>query len=266
MKRTNTILLITFFVINIFPQGKYEIKQSVKDFFDLASKKVIKEGRLTKYAAEPSEEEIKNITRSYYNAIAEDPVGFEAEMKKEFKEYNDLYFKGGKLGIKPGVKIRIMKETMSKKYGKNFVKIIGVPYYLKIKINSIDQEKFHSYVDPRLEGRQVNLRCTVEEVIKGKNKFSKGDSITISYLIDWSANYIQKIEIGKEYFAAIRIWGVHNPFSPQYTFRYVSDSNVGVYPVENGFIKLPEDYFINKLEMDWNQFKEYFQDKFMDIN
>lgn len=151
MKRTNTILLITFFVINIFPQGKYEIKQSVKDFFDLASEKVIKEGRLTKYAAEPSEEEIKNITLLYYNAIAEDPVGFKAEMKKEFKEYNDLYFKEGKLGIKPGVKIRIMKETMSKKYGKNFVKIIGVPYYLKIKINSMDQEKFHSYVDPPLE-------------------------------------------------------------------------------------------------------------------
>jgi hypothetical protein len=249
----------------IFPQKKYTVSEDVNNFFNLLEASIQKENGQIQYKGISNDAEIKRITELYYQAITGDPIGFKLTLKKKFNRYENLRKENTNL-LKPGVQLRLLEEVMSEKYGSNFINIISVPYYLKIKVDSISNVTYHSYEDSELTAGQTVFICKIEDVIKGKNSFRTGDKISINYLSHWRGYYGSIMKVGKEYFVAVRIWRLDASNNPEYTFRYWNNQNVGAYPIDDNSIQFPNDFFGVSGKQNWEEFKDNFQSQYMKIN
>lgn len=210
--------------------------------------------------------EANKIARLYYNAIANDPLGFNRFTLMKFKEWEKRR-KAGSLtlhDIKPGIKVRRLKEVISSYYGETFTKVISIPYYLRIKIIDIKHE-FYKSKKLNMNFPKIVLSVEVQEVIKGSKMFKKGEKININILSNWINSKHEFFKIESNYFVPIKLWNCSNYIKKKFSLDFLNLNSDSIYPIDKkNVIKNISDFFLDKTKyMNWDEFKEKFVKRFV---
>ena len=268
MKITKIIILIILIRANCFPQT--QPKKSVMDFIKTVENYTKDYNRNNEKelfkSKNYSKEEALSLAKQYYKAKVEDPVGYRIYWDQRYREFEDYYkknmynknFDHTQLG--PAKKVGIVFKIISSYYGKAFTQIIGIPWYLKIHVIDIKRGKFKSSIG--VIGKNY-LVAKIEEVIKGKNFFSEGDTVEINYLGDWLRDANKRYEKSKTYFVGLREWNCYNGNCTEIALYLFPDEDDGVYPIKNGRVIAPGNYFGIEDNLQWSEFKSEFVKKYI---
>lgn len=210
-----------------------------------------------------SDAELEDAMRKMYFAIADDPIGYKKYIIDRHNEW-DKCIKEKKIDVTSprfGMTIGMLENNIAKRYSQNFIELIKVPYFLKVKLNNKSNKIFQDVVPIA----QTVLTGEIEEVIKGKKRFKTGDFISISYLETWRTgqNCINDFETGQSYFIPIIPVSLENSDYGDLGIKSLNDNNCSTYLILNDFIKTPGNYFGIAEESTWNEFKKNFIEKYI---
>lgn len=266
------ILLVTIFIFYTYSQisaqkeniPMQEITQSVKDFFELVNLYAEKYKNNYESAKALTREEIKIWAKKYYKAKAEDPVGFNNYIHIETEKLRNKLSKNKDSAheTRPGVKVGIIKRIIALHYGDQFAEAIDVPYFLKAKVLDITQGKFEGNIEKIIMPKTI-LKIEVQEIIKGKGQFKENDTLEVNFLSDWMRGSSKTFTIGQIYFLPIRPWNCYEGICRELALNQFPDNNFGIYPIENNFIKIDNDYFLLGKKVEWNAFKKEFINRYL---
>ncbi len=243
-----------------FAQQKDSVSEPVKNYWNLMDNFSLRYRNKNEISKTYSGDEIDTLTKKYFKAITEDPIGVKIKRDKDFQKWSSS---GNPKEIKPAVKLRMMREIIANKYGTNFAEIISVPYYLKVKIVGDSGSVYISPENNReLRVGQANYFGIIEDVIKGNNFFKVNQKITISFLSFWVAESKRTFEVGKSYFIPLTPWDSYHNYS-KLTIDILPDNNFANYPIQNGEISTPGNFFGIGSSTNWETFRNYFINKFI---
>ncbi len=219
-----------------------------------------------------SDKEIDTLTKEYYRAINNDPVGMKLKLGIEFQKWDSVARKihGLPKELKPGVKLRMTREIIGSKYGENFANIISVPFYLEVEIIGDSSSIYEGLINSRrgysqrniIRKGQANLFAIVKEVIKGNKFFKSGQKIIISYLSFWIAEGRKTFEKGKTYFIPLKPWD--SPYShSKLTIDILPDKAFAIYPIIDNKILTPGNYFGIGDSTNWSEFNKEFTKRYI---
>ncbi len=238
----------------ITSQDKQNYPEAVMDFMkkvERYSKAKLQNGKLP---VSFKEEDTETLLRSYYHAIATDYVKY-----MQFTKNKNILSKKNKEDVKFGYFIKLIKEQITAKYSERFLKIISYPNYIKGKIISKNEGP---WIDPSngAQYTEIIYSVLIEEVIKGRN-LKEGDRVEISVI---NLGGIAEFGIEKSYFInLLPITDTIKKGAPKYTTTIFDDGNKGNYPIIDGKVYTPNNFFgIGELT-DWKSFKQKFEESYI---
>jgi hypothetical protein len=259
------IILILFlaYCMNIFPQTKEEYSPKVEEFMNIV------EGywQNLKNLNHPlpadefliSDEDLDDVLKKMYAAIEDDPIGYTNYLARKYhewgKEIKEKKLDANKLttGNIEGLFCRKIEE----KYSRKFLTLIKTPYFLRVKVTDKSPGVYTTK-----EGSSYDkfiVKGKVEEIIKGEKRFDEGDVISFMYLK--TTTCFRNYEIGKSYFVPFRVSTLEISNYEGLSLQWFDCT--GSYLIENETIKIPENYFEIAEEINWDEFKEQFIDKYI---
>lgn len=263
------VLSFIFLIIsnnNVFAQQD-SVAQTTKDYWKLVYENDSNNNGLAKKL---SDTEIHAIAKIFYDAYSNDPAGFQRYFLNEHNKWGDSLKKGYPIkNRRPGTLSGNAERIIAAKYGSKFVDIICAPYYLKVKIIN-DSSSWFTIME-NSKTRQMNLICSVEEIIKGEKSLHIGQEITVSFLINWMVDDFESalppkgehaFMPGQSYFIPIKIWGQDENFS-KLALNCYSDTYFPIYPIKDGIISTPGDFFGIGENTNWETFKKAFVQKYI---
>lgn len=274
MKPKQFIPIVIFIMLIVVQLNSFaqqdSISEPVKDYWQIMNRYSLRYNGKDDFIKSYSGNEIDTLTKKYYKAICENPVGFKVRIENEYNKYDSLA--RSKHGLPYGFipQVGLMKEVISSKYGKNFTEIISVPYYLRVKIVGDSGSIYEGPINSKIKNNphnifrtsQGNLFAVIEDVIKGNKFFKIGQKITISYLTFWIAKGGKFFEKGKTYFIPLKPWDSFHAYS-KLTIDILPDKDYAIYPIENDIISTPNNYFGIGKTTYWKVFKKAFQGKYI---
>ncbi len=281
MKIFNIIIIVLINCYSIaFPQfyTEQEISPSVTEFMNLAeetAKYYDGEHGLQKSF---NDEELKHITKLYFKIYNEDPVGLSKYIHIKHKEWEQKLKESDKTIMqysRPGFTEGILKKQIRKKYGGKFTEIISTPAFIRGKVISIGSQVRKADVREPYDNlgiiAQIDLTVYIEEVLKGEKFFKKGETITISYSLDWLSG--DSYQVNKSYLFPLRPWLSLREYKGEVTLQwlfYKGENYIPfegeieeVYPIENESVFSKEDFFDTGERTPWETFKEHFRNTYM---
>lgn len=206
---------------------------------------------------------IRAIMLDYYKVQYENPIGYKKSIKEKFDIW-EIHNKGksrSERELKPGVKIGRFKRFLAKKYGAEFVEIIGVPYFIKGKIVGIDMDNYFSEPDD-LNYPKTILKIRIDDVLKGKSIFSIGQIIEISILNFWYESFPDFYKVEGDYFFPVKPWNCNDLGCSEYTISFLPNTNFSVFPIKNNIISNVEFFDIEPI-LNWDNFRANFIKKYV---
>jgi hypothetical protein len=261
--RSRIITLVLIFLAsntNIFSQYKNEYSNEVKDFMNLVEnywQKLDNMPNVSDFYL--TQKETGDILEKLYKAIEDDPDGYVNYIVRRNREQANDFKKNIVDASKPtiGNIIGLIQLKIAEIYSKQYVALITTPYFLRIKIMNKSASEYKD-----LEGRthdQTNINGDIEEIVKGENKFMKGENVSFMYLN--SKNCCRTFEIGKTYFVPLTVSTLENSNYEGLTTQWFDCNHT--YVIENETIRIPGDYFQVGEEINWQIFKERFTKKYL---
>jgi len=250
--------------MNIFPQTKKEYSPKVEEFMNIV------EGywqnlKNLNHPLPPddfiiSDEELDDVIKKMYAAIEDDPEGYTNYLHREYREWlrdvKEKKLDGNKLTL--GNIEGVIKMKIKKKYSYNFLTLITTPYFLRVRITDKSPDV---YIDTQGGSHDIFvLRGKIEEILKGRKRFNEGEYISFMHgnnLTKCLRNY----EIGQSYFVPFTVSTLENSNYEGLIKQWFVCK--GDYLVEKETIKIPENYFEIAEEINWDEFKEQFIDKYI---
>ena len=257
--------MMIFFSKTIIYAQQDSTSQSVSKYWnkvDQISTTYVKGAGITKKF---SDEEIDSLTHVFYHAISDDPVGYRISKDNERDSLDNILKENHYNSnlIAPRVNsLSTIYDLIKKKYGKNFCEILQCPYFLRVKLIRDSLSEFIPNTPRSFRTPQENLICKVEDVIKGGKFFKIGQEIRISFLLFWMSDAKTAFKVGKSYFIPLRPWGYKELYK-KLTLYILSDNNFAIYPIDNGIISTPGNYFGIGETANWETFKNDFIKKYI---
>lgn len=205
---------------------------------------------------------IDRIARLYYKTFDEDPIGYNIYLEKMYSLWKSHPYVPH---TKPGVKINQLRKKIAQKFSIPFTEIIGTPAFIRCKyLNNTS-----SYINDGILNSNFNF--IIEDVLKGSKFFNVNDSITIKMVGDVESP-CPVFEENKSYLIPVGTLtgfsqGIFNIIFRSLEFEY-DVLRMGKPPttflIEKEIIQKCEYFGFS--EMEWNQFKEFFKEKYLIFN
>lgn len=267
------LLLIIFYnILNNSYSQQGNISKTVNEYWETVDNYLLRYNSKNDFTKNYSSSEIDTLTKKYYMAMGDDPIGYYIKLGVENAKWDSIASKNHRLPVelKPATKLFLMKKIISKKYGDSFTEIISTPYYLRVKIIGDSGSIYVGLINSKIKNNpdnifrtsQGNLIAVVEDIVKGDKFFKVGETITISFLTFWIADGGMFFEKGKTYFIPLRPWDSDNNYS-KLTISILPDKNYAIYPIENGVVSTPRNYFKINDKTNWEDFKQAFQKNYI---
>ena len=222
---------------------------SFKDFDD--SSNLLIDGSLL--------EKIKNLM---FFAYAQVPIEFQLKRKTLMEEWRA----NGHKGLSPIDKIDGITIQIAKKYGWDYVEFMKPTYFMKVLVKYIIASKYKLGDRGRrkdLGVGQVNVHCVIKDILKGKEHYSIGDTITISYLPIWfqEDGKFPEFKIGNEYVLPLDIWDR----DPLNSLKLSLQGLHTFFGIKNETVYTPllESFWQTGKPKSWIEFKENFIGKYI---
>jgi len=267
MKRMIIFWFVIFLLIGTIPyyaQQRDNYSKSVLDFIDILYDQSIFEETAYGLKYTFNRELSEDILQKYYKVKAEDPIGLFNYITEEYEVIINRTIASGKNSTEKRTPFRKreLKEELSKIYGENFMEIIDVPYFLRIKVIQKSKSIYVSPGPPESKYGTFEMKVLIEDVLKGEIQFTKGSIISIEYLSQWLGESSKQFQVDKSYFIPLRPWMGTKGFLG-WTLNFLPDNNFAIYEIENEVVKTPENYFDIETETNWADFKKLFTKKYI---
>ncbi|MDR3594596.1 hypothetical protein, partial [Clostridium sp.] len=217
-------------------EEKYNIIQSVQDSLII------------------SKTELDSIIMKMYNAIADDPEGYENYITKRNIEHQDKVKSKLMNSTHPNFSVTLgfIERKIEEEYSRTFLRLIEIPYYLKVNIISRSMIKHKSPLDGRTRD-VVTITGKIEEIIKGNKKFKIGDIISFKYFNHLADMRHGGFEKGHSYFVPLdKTNSDYTDLKGNYVLKFLDDN--ASYLIENNIINTEENYFMIADKTDWDNF------------
>ncbi len=263
MKFIKIILISIFsfvFITNIAAQEIQKNKEIVDSFFELVKKITPANQNEVIKIKEPDLEKAKKLL---FEAYAYAPIEFNKQLHKWTEEWRNTGIKGIKhpVGIKPSARLKKVKEKLAEKYGWEYVRFLETPYFMKVKITDIKYSTYAFKIRDR-QFQQINLKAKILDVIKGREFYSIGDTITISYLPFWFIESPQpNFEINQIYAIPLKHWSYQKNTGYNKLMLKLNGLHT-LYKIENNIVYSPLIFEKSPLKS-WDIFKQEFKRKFL---
>jgi len=264
MKKNFITYIIIFISIQAFSQQRENYSKSVLNFVDVLYDNSIYEETDYNINYTFNSKQAQDILHKYYRAVSEDPLGLINYMEEEYELIRNRALQSSKNSTEKrfAVRKKNLSDELSKIYGEKFMKIIDVPYYLRIKIIDKSPSQYISPGPPERKFRTVKLTVLIEDVLKGKNQFTLGNTITIEYMKWWFGNSLITFEPGNSYFIPLRPWTGTAGFLG-WRPDFLPDDNYAIYEIKDEIVSTPNNYFDIGTVTEWIHFKKVFIKKYI---
>jgi hypothetical protein len=261
--------IFVFFVVlclSAYPQQNAGYSKDVEEFF-WSVNKVIRNSEVTN----PPDINIDSIQATeiavkMYSAIANDPAGYYQyiSMKNNEWQENVLNNKVPVTSPKYGVYVAAIEKAIAKYKGEAFLRLIKIPYYIKVIITGKENKLFKDVSD-NIPFPEVIVKGKVAEIIKGGAKFTLNEEISFFYLLPWyqHAGCTPDFEIGKTYFVPLIITTGEDNVYNKLALALINDGSCSVYNIKDDLINTPGNYFGTGEITGWKKFKNVFIQKYI---
>jgi len=248
--------------INILAQEQQENNRKIDSLFTIikkvtpAKRSEIFDSKLLKFKKITIDENaLEKAMELMYYAYAHAPN----ELRRK---QHELYVEWRKVGpeeLKPNERRKIVEEAIAEKYGKDYLGFLKTPYFMRVKILDINKTTYPT--DKKIRGHisQYNLEVKITNILKGKEYYTEGDTITIAYLPIWFSNgnvSPPKFKIDEEYIVPLNHWKNSNILELD-----MHGLNT-LFQVKNNEVYCP---LISEKEIikSWDDFKKEFEQKYL---
>ncbi len=256
-------VLVLFLLLQLIACAQYQEKYSptVQELKEAVDEIVQKnEGKTT--FEEPTEAEVLTLSEKYFRAIETDPEGILfTYMKNTRNNISEAVAKKittwDNLSSIDIIAYILHKNTIL--FSQNFVEIMTTPYFLKIKV--IDKEEKMLKSLSGSSSYQIHLTGIIEEIIKGSDRFKVGEEIIIKYVDRQPVINKNKFKNGISYFIPLMVSTKEVSAFEGFFIQFYSIGQ-NSYLIENGKISIPDNYFLLGEELEWEEFKKKFIEKY----
>ena len=264
MKTFFVLIMITFMSLSIIskisPQQKLLSHPEIKSYIDhLENIRTNPDGY--KNIKNMLPEDIKKVASMMYKAYDRDYVGlinFSSEKNMEWERENANRLKRGELVTtqKFGFVEKSLWDKIENTMGKRKLILIRVPFLVKVKIENIQDTKYHNIA------AQVVIKAKVIDILKGDNDLSIDDNIGFYYMKGWRlTNY--NFQIGETVFVAVEPRSEGNALVIYNDRSENPDNSYGRYPIQNGILIDRNNAWGYGKNISWEDFKVFIK---QDIN
>lgn len=260
-----TIVFLFLLFSNAYPQFYAEdvISPFVIEFMEIADEFAKSFDQVQGiHKMEFSDDEVDYISKLYYKAYDEDPVGFHNYIREAYYKWEGkVKGSGGKITESiPALKRKHLVKKIAKKYGIAFAEIIGTPAFLRGKFISSTRSSY--YWSERISSiGQMNFNLLIEDILKGEKFFNIGDTVII-LMIPNVESPSPSFEEGKSYLIPVKPRFGSAKYNGEVGFNYLSENyNIWVmgvppkvFPIENEIITNCGYFGIS--DISWNDFKK----------
>lgn len=229
-------------------------------FFDALTKFDKYYDKESGWQKEFTKNEIMEISSKYYKAISKNPIEFNLyfdEVHKLWEENGSIIEDINHYSKRPGLKLGRLKRKIQEYTSPIFSELLGIPYFLKIKVKRFERTKYHSE-DAGTFG-QTNMFAEIKDVLKGAHYFNINDTIKISYLDFWftDSRNESRFRENRLYFVLLRPWRIESRDDYYFSINGVNDQSNGVYAITNDSIHTSRNYWGTENKVKWIEFKKY---------
>lgn len=259
--KKSTVLIALIFISTLFPQQTDEIKPSVKNFFVELNKLMNHYDVKLNSQKTISNEEILNAAKLLYQATEDDPIGFQKQIKIEYNVWGVSRNIDPPTGLKPQAKLKSLRKLINERIEGGLAQILEMPYYLKVKILDV-QKAIYILKQDNNTFPQINLICSIEDVIKGEKRFKKEDTITVSFLVHWFQESFPSIEKGNSYFIAVKHWKLESENEAFSLGMFSMEESSSLLLLNENQLIDPENCYMLDSTSNWEIFKSNFLKKY----
>jgi hypothetical protein len=210
--------------------------------------------------------EILDISKKWYNAIYNNPVGtdlyfhklhyeWETKVKVEREKY---------LNRRPGLQLGRLSRMITEYTSPAFSELLRVPYLFRVKVIRFDESYYYSK-DLKSNMRQTDMIVKIKDILKGKEYFTIGDSIKVSFFGHWfhGASEEQYFKVDSIYFLPVNLFRIEDKDTYQYKIQMLQDNNFAVYPIIDEIVYTPKDFFGIGEHSNWDEFKNFIKENYV---
>jgi hypothetical protein len=206
---------------------------------------------------------LRNIAKQMYEVREKDAVLAESTFVAECKLSDSLdiqkwkYKKNVQTFAKPSLTKHYLYQKIREALPHNIYPLIAADYLLRVNIKSVNNV-LHAYknyetgyTEPPLN--YIEVKATIEDIIKGNSRFSVGQTIVFYYMPYWrkGGGFIA----GDDCLVPLQA-----RLSPEFHLNNIGllttlDSSYGKYPIINNALIDKDNYFEYGQKVSWNAFK-----------
>ena len=216
--------------------------------------------------------QLKHFAKMIYEADETDAVENQKMLDKEVDQSDSIAVLNRKFHSnlpnfeRAGVTLGMISRKIYDEFPHVIFALITTPYFLKAKIISISSSKIKVNQKQPFFVSKIDLKAVVEDIIKGKSRFSVGDTLIFYYLPQWRSLTLNYFKIGSTYFLPLDV----KPGEPYGSYNWLGlvtlDSKLiiptnrpnlsqGCFPIENGYLIDENNYFGYGSKVPWNLFR-----------
>jgi hypothetical protein len=241
--------------INTFQNAKiasetkiHEVIDENQEVIDMLSPLNLKTGALNKYIESLPLNDFLDIIDKRTQAYEEDLFQPQEYWLKHDEKLSEKFAKDS---IRFGVYEGILKRRLKELYGDAAAGLILSPILLKVKITSIKTEPYKLSDDESIG--QIIINAEIQDVIKGSNHFSLGETIQFYYMPFWT--YTDKaFSTNESYF--VSLFAIIGNKTGERRFALdVNKVNSGITRISRDVLVDEENYY-GFGRISWQEFKE----------
>jgi hypothetical protein len=261
------VSLINFCIV--YSQDAKRLPESVETFLDVLQN-VSKDFDFQEMDSKRdfSTKEIRELAKVYYHMMKENPIEFKNYFSVEYASFSNEIKSGIRSANDPSLtrsKI-ILTSLFRKEYGIEVTNSMDIPYYVRVLI--VDTTKSIHIADNGMKIPRTQIHCRIEDVIKGKNRWSIGEEINIIFSDHWMSHPFgncgeDNFTVGNSYFLPVGVSIYQNRNLSELTLPIYPDDNCGIYPIKDEMVHTPNDYFGVGEVTPWSEFRQRFIERFI---
>jgi len=267
----NIFSLLLIFTSSSFSQFYADsvLADDVVEFVNIANEKTVNIDIYNRSKVEFTDDELEHLRKLYYKCYSFHLVCLNEYMAEEQKKWEKAFLNvaTGKMKLRPWMRVYTLRDQLIKKYGLNFISIIGTPAFLRCRYIDLIFSKYHM-IETNMNLNVHNFAFFVEDVIKGNKYFKIGDTISVQMIPNDESPAPSFIQ-GESYLIPLTtLLGIQDDaFNTIFVFlsnkqdAWEMGKQPKTFPIENEIIKNCE-YFGVK-DTSWSDFKKYFKEKYL---
>lgn len=160
----------------------------------------------------------------------------------------------------------LFRAKIEKMFSHTTAELLEIPFVLRVVIKKVynDNRTIAGNKNiPDLTLKEFNVKAQITDIIKGKDSFNIGDYVEF-YFQQWWNKTGESIYEGEEYL--VNLLPRIDKKSEIFSLMFFNDGFDGIFNVKGDYVFDKNNYFEFGQKLQWSQFRNFFNKKYLDNN